>query len=457
METEAVFDGIATRISYEVRKAKKSIFIAVAWFTNNSLFQDLVTKANNGCEVLLITSDDDINRNANIDFNTLVVGNSKIYRIGNGDSKLMHNKFCVIDLNTVITGSYNWSNKAETNHENIIITKGDSALALQFIEEFIRIRDLYYPNEPTLRDIFPLARIIQRLEILKNYILLEDLEEIKKEVAKLHVYSFNDEIQNIIDEIENNSLSSAIRKILLFISSNQQLVMWVDPEIAALKLEAKNLENQVNAFDNEKVELEKLLASFQHRHTRELSTLILQILNLRKENSKNDPLKYEEAINDEEQYQEQVKEELAKDLFELNEEEEQELKKQFRKATTLCHPDKFANESIEIQRRAEEIFKELNEANAKNDLIKVSEILKELELNMLSTKRGLGLTDKEMLRNTCYRLKQKLEKIQRELLVIKSSEVFKVVKNITDWDIYFKETKERLQLELTELSKGLKI
>jgi phosphatidylserine/phosphatidylglycerophosphate/cardiolipin synthase-like enzyme len=33
----------------------------------------------------------------------------------------MHNKFCVIDGQAVITGSFNWSYKARQNHENITI------------------------------------------------------------------------------------------------------------------------------------------------------------------------------------------------------------------------------------------------------------------------------------------------------------------------------------------------
>lgn len=453
METEAVFDGIASRISAEVRKANKSIFIAVAWFTNNSLFQDLVTKANSGCEVSLIISDDDINRNAKIDFSTLEIGNSKVYKIGGEDSKLMHNKFCVIDLNTVITGSYNWSNKAENNHENVIITKGDSALALQFAEEFVRIRNQYYPNESSLIELFPLPKIIQRLEILKNYILLEDFEEIQKEIAKLKTYGFNGEIGAIVADVERKSFATVINKIQFFISSNQKLVLWTDPEIAALQLDIQNLENQVNAFDNEKAEIEKLLSAFQHRHTQELSALILKILHLRKEKTKNDPLKHEEATNDEEQYKEHIKEELKRDLFELNEEEELELRKQFRKATTLCHPDKFVNESIEIQKRAEEIFKELNDANAKNDLKRVTDILKYLEINGLSKKRGLELTDKDILRESCQRLKQKLEKIQNDLISIKTSDIYKLVKNISNWDIYFSETKEKLESELRELGR----
>ena len=48
----------------------------------------------------------------------------------------MHHKFCVIDHDVVITGSYNWGYKAENKSENIVVTSDDSSLAEQFIQEF---------------------------------------------------------------------------------------------------------------------------------------------------------------------------------------------------------------------------------------------------------------------------------------------------------------------------------
>jgi phosphatidylserine/phosphatidylglycerophosphate/cardiolipin synthase-like enzyme len=171
MQTEAVFENIAERIQQEISKAQKSVFIAVAWFTNKNLFNELVNKARNGCTVSLIISNDNINLNSSIDFEQLLTDKSKVYKIGNGDTELMHNKFCVIDYSTVITGSYNWSYKAESNFENVIITSNDTTLAEQFISEFNNIRRQYYPDAINEEIVFPLNKIIKRLEILKNYIL----------------------------------------------------------------------------------------------------------------------------------------------------------------------------------------------------------------------------------------------------------------------------------------------
>ena len=147
----------------------------------------------------------------------------------------------------------------------------------------------------------------------------------------------------------------------------------------------------------------------------------------------------------------QVDTEKEKEIFDLTDEQKLELKKKFRKATLLCHPDKFANESIEVQKQAEEIFEELNEANSKNDLQKVSEILANLEKGVLSTSNGDKLTDKDKLRETVNRLRVKVKILETEIIAIKQSETFKTIINIADWDKYFKRTKEKLQRELEEL------
>lgn len=451
MQTEAIFENIAERIQYEISKSKDSIFIAVAWFTNKKIFKELVKKAENGCKIHLIISADHINESSSIDFNLLNKNSSKVFKVGNGDTELMHNKFCVIDHCHVITGSYNWSYKAENNFENVVVTNNDTILAEQFISEFDRIRKKYYPESGILKTNFPLSDIIRRLEILKNYILLEDVSELEKSALRLKDFDFNFDIEEIIQRIDQKEFAEAINKIQKFISKNQKLSIWIDPEIAALKLEMKNLENLLTAFDNEKADLNNILSEFQNRHAIELGGIILDILRLRKVKFKEDKEKFKEASKDEKDYEEYFDIEQEKDICRLDKEQKTELKKKYHKATVLCHPDKFANEPAEIQKQAETIFKELNEANAKNDLERVIDILESLERGILTTNKSDNLTDKEILKLTINRLKDKLQKIESEIIAMKGSETFQTIRDIEDWDDYFNQTKEELNIELEEL------
>lgn len=50
---------------------------------------------------------------------------------------IMHNKFCVIDNNIVIHGSYNWTTNAETkNNEEVSVTKNDVNMVSKYTKEF---------------------------------------------------------------------------------------------------------------------------------------------------------------------------------------------------------------------------------------------------------------------------------------------------------------------------------
>jgi len=444
MQTEAVFEDIENRIQREIKLAEKSILILVDQIQKD-LLKILVDKAKESCQIYLIQKDGKAVENSE---------KIKVIHLDNfGEEETLKN-FCIIDFKTVISGSFNRGNK--DSFKNIIITKDDTSLTQQFIAEFNRILKQYFPDEPLIRLEFDLNKIIKRLEILKNYILLEDIDELNKETEKIHGLDFNEDIHEIIEDVKNEEFASAISRIQNFINRNQQLSIWTDPEIAALKLEIKNLENQLNALQNEKAELEKVLAEFQHHHTIELGEIILEILRLRKIKFKENETKYEEAVEDEKQYQEQVNEEREKEIFELSAEEKAELKRKYRKATMLCHPDKFVNEPKEIQKQAEDIFKELNEANAKNDLARVAEILEYLEKGVLTTSKGDELFDKEKLRKTIDGLREKVKKVEVEIIAIVESDTYNTIINIDNWEDYFKRTKKKLQMELEELKMKVK-
>jgi len=454
MQTEAVFENISQRIQKELANSQKSIFIAVAWFTNNKLFEELIKKANEGCVVSLIISDDSINQNSSIDYQRLNINKSKCFLIGKKSIEVMHNKFCVIDYSTVITGSYNWSYKAEINFENIIITNDDTILAKQFITEFEKIRNLYYPNYDKGEAIFPLTKIIRRLEIVQNYILLEDFQDLDKEVRKLKCHDFNSNIKEILDDISKGEFAQAVINIRKFIESNHQLVIWTDLELTTLNLEIKNLENQLNSYDNEKIELEKLLSEFQHVHTVKLSKIILEILKFRKVKYKNNKSKYEEAVNDEKKYRAQVNAEKKIEINELTVDQKSEIKQKFRKATVLCHPDKVPDE---FEDAAKEIFVRLVKAYETNNLDTVSDILENLEKGGYLKLRLDTISDKEQLKSAKLKLRKRIKAVKSEIISIKQSKIYKTVEEIDNWKLYFVEMKGKLEQELEKIKSEIEL
>lgn len=132
--TEVVFDNIEQRILTEIKEAHYSIFVSVAWFTNKKLFGALLEKAKNNCYVSIIIQLDEINSQCGIDYDQIKIGRSECFKISK-DAELLHDKFCVIDFQKVITGSYNWTYKASHNSENILILN-DPTVATQYISRF---------------------------------------------------------------------------------------------------------------------------------------------------------------------------------------------------------------------------------------------------------------------------------------------------------------------------------
>ncbi len=241
--------------------------------------------------------------------------------------------------------------------------------------------------------------------------MLEDVDDVNSESSKLIQYDFNSDLKNIIESIKNGELADAINKIEQFISKNNQISIWTDPEIAALKLEIKILENQLVSFDNEKTELEGFLYDFQRKHTMKVGEIISQILKFRKLKFKDDAEKFEEAKKDENEYNEQFEFEKKKEVFKLTVDEEKDLKKAYRKAVVLCHPDKFSQESTEIQNQAEQIMIELSLAYEKKDLNRVNEILNDLQKGILTSTKGDSVSDKIKLRAIANQLRSKIKYI----------------------------------------------
>ena len=145
MEIKAHFAHIGETIQGELNGAQTSITAAIAWLTDAELFNALVQAARRGVSVRIALLDDAINRGAALARENLTAANGHCYWIpetGKSEGSL-HHKFCVIDGNIIITGSYNWTRRASRADENIMVVQGDSKLAAGYIEAFEALLQKY--------------------------------------------------------------------------------------------------------------------------------------------------------------------------------------------------------------------------------------------------------------------------------------------------------------------------
>lgn len=119
IENDVVFDEIQDTIVQGIRDAKFLIWVEVAWFSNDVFFKELLNKSKAGVNVRVVVSDEDSNADMipklKEHFETIVVPKSGFY-----NTNRMHNKFCIIDLEYVMHGSYNWTKAANYNGETLV-------------------------------------------------------------------------------------------------------------------------------------------------------------------------------------------------------------------------------------------------------------------------------------------------------------------------------------------------
>jgi phosphatidylserine/phosphatidylglycerophosphate/cardiolipin synthase-like enzyme len=166
---KAHFNNIYIEIINQIEAAQSDIKICVAWFTDFDIYSKIVARQKSGVNVEVIVSNHEFNKRSRVDFKELLKHNGKVGYIGNindgSKDKFMHNKFCIIDNNIIITGSYNWSFKARSNDENILVVKNESELVKQFTNKFYEIKPEYgfaiKGNEVSL---LPIEKIMAKWE-----------------------------------------------------------------------------------------------------------------------------------------------------------------------------------------------------------------------------------------------------------------------------------------------------
>ena len=136
-EHDVVFDEIKDTIIQGIRNAKYIIWVAVAWFTDKEIFDELVLKKAEGLNIRIITSDEQSNQYLMSEL-TETFDTVKIPLSGTYLSNRLHDKFCIIDLEYVMHGSYNWSKNARSNDETLEAAL-DRDLVKKFSDEFLRL------------------------------------------------------------------------------------------------------------------------------------------------------------------------------------------------------------------------------------------------------------------------------------------------------------------------------
>ncbi len=135
--------GAAEAITNELKKAKKSIRFMAFSMTDKNMLQVMLEKKQAGLKV------EGVFDNCLIPQYSIFWDLKKggIMSLRDGNQALMHHKVMIIDDETVVTGSFNFSKSADLgNNENAIIVK-HAGLAKQYNGEYFKIRTAAFDNK----------------------------------------------------------------------------------------------------------------------------------------------------------------------------------------------------------------------------------------------------------------------------------------------------------------------
>ena len=176
-------DNLRDVIVENLDLASDTVMIAVAWFTDSTLFNKIRELQSRGVKVQLIITKHQFNDESANDYDLINQNGGVFIEIG-GDNSTMHHKFCIIDHHVLLQGSFNWTRKAnESNNETLLVIKDDAQSINEFTNEFERLKKLAGLKEELHK--LEIVKAIQYFDIIKGYIKLGKISEINRHVHEL--------------------------------------------------------------------------------------------------------------------------------------------------------------------------------------------------------------------------------------------------------------------------------
>jgi phosphatidylserine/phosphatidylglycerophosphate/cardiolipin synthase-like enzyme len=252
------FGDIRRFIINELNEAEHDIYAVVAWITDRQILDILYEKQTSGVDVTLILVKDDTNLNNGFDYDSFIEEGGSVYWDDH------HHKFCVVDRETVITGSYNWTYAAVKREarENILIIKEEPVVSKKFSSEFRRLRNNseVYLSEANLlvensyeiieelsidefnEDGYELALQVRLDRLGRPYLFCIDMEEKKNSL----IYMFDDlaEMVSVNQILEIESVS-----VFLVINQQGEKTILIGIKNSAIEEETPKL--QEPSFDDD--------------------------------------------------------------------------------------------------------------------------------------------------------------------------------------------------------------
>ena len=316
--------------------------------------------------------------------------------------------------------------------------------------------------------------LIKRLEIIRAAMSLADEALIAQQLPALQAAlaqmdaatSTHAALAEIIHLLQGRHYPEAVARIGAFLSTQTALVGYLDEQLVALRFELAGLEREITAKTLERDEMQEKLEHFNRAFFAQCGAPLQQIFRLREAIARLELEKKRRAsTEDEALYQAFAEAQAARQAFEedrrqseeaqaaeppaakLDADEEDRLKKTYRRACHLCHPDRVA---AEFKAQAEALFKELGAAYKRKDVVAVERFLAQLQRGVF-TAASEALTDREALQARIRELRASIDALNAEIAAIAADEMWALLQEFADEAALQEYLDEQRALLLAEL------
>ena len=130
-------DKISKHLTPLLKAAHSQVDFLAYSFTSDALADAIISRGKEGVAVRGVFEEDQYRSNTGTDFDRMKKAGLDVRLDGNPG--LMHHKVIIVDRQTVIFGSYNFSGNADRQNDENIVVITDPDLAAQFDAEFERV------------------------------------------------------------------------------------------------------------------------------------------------------------------------------------------------------------------------------------------------------------------------------------------------------------------------------
>lgn len=414
---EMHFRNIRKVVQKDIRNAQVSVLAAVAWFTDDHIFRELLDAAGRGVRIDLILMDDDINRGSGLPYHRLEAAGAALWFYPEG-TETMHLKMCLIDGFLLHTGSYNWTRKAATkNREGLTRLQINTQTAQDYTEEFESIK----------------AFCQRRFAVPP-----EADAEPKNMGAPPPAPNASENPATVLP-------GSADSVVLLRIR-----IQLLEQEIACLETEKNALFSQINGFDRR---IRMLLSDLLLRHL-ELKKRLAEI-KAKLTGKKQDEQVYQERREHFEQFKEKLAEDIRNPVADIPADQEADMKRLYREAVLMAHPDRFHHDP-DKEAEANKIMAELSDAFRKKDFQRVKALHEALKNGTAFSIDWKNAGDISQLQQLVEKLALRRNALLEEIRQTRSSESWKTLQDHPDPDAYAESLRAQLEHNIQILENEIK-